>query len=407
MKHSQRWVEIALFLCVFLALFTEVLLSPFYPQFFSKVFGVKDLSYTGYYIFVCRLTIVLCAPIWGFLSQRFEVKHLLYIGQAGTAIFTAMMATARNEQQFLIITILLLSFKSSYLLVYPLIIQLAATERRSTITGIYQAVFHGAIVSATIVGAWMVNLDAPLFLFYWIAIADILQLCLCIYTLGGISSKKSEKNLETKTQVGDSWGFILAIGLVILTFQLANNLVRPYFTAYVTQSDPFGVSLLTSSVLFVIPNLMAIAAMPFIRKVGIPKHLPTLYTVGICLLIIGLYFQGFSPYLSILILSRIVYGFFLAVSQAALELQLFGNSSQKQLHFNYSLATSFANVGHLGAPLFASSLVSKYSLASPLIAAATVCIFNLAFARLTIFKTVSIAQKTELKIQPQTKRSNL
>ncbi len=403
MKHSQRWVEISLFLCVFLALFTEVLLSPFYPQFFSKVFGVEDLSYTGYYIFACRLTIVICAPIWGFLSKRFEVKHLLYIGQAGTAIFRAMMATATNSQQFLAITILLLSFKSSYLLVYPLIVQLAGTERRSTIAGIYQAVFNGAIVFATIVGAWMVNLDTPLFLFYWIAIADIFQLCLCLYTLRGISSKKQEKNIDTEIKQADSWGFIIAIGLVILTFQLANNLVRPYFTAYVTESEPFGVSLLTSSFLFIIPNIMAIAAMPFIRRVGTPKHLPTLYTAGICLLIVSLYFQGFTTYLGILVLARIVYGFFLSVTQASLELQLFGNSSQKRLHLNYSLVTSFANVGHLGAPLFASSLVSNYNLSLPLIVAATLCIVNLAFARLTIFKPFSIDFVGDRKIKPQPK----
>lgn len=406
MKHSQRLVEVALFSCVFMALFTEVLLSPFYPQFFSKVFGIEDLSYSGYYIFICRLTIVIGAPIWGFLSKRFEVKHLLYIGQVGTAIFTAIMATATNAQQFLVITVLLLSFKSSYLLVYSLIVQLAATERRSTIAGIYQAVFHGAIVFATIVGAWMVNLDAPLFLFYWIAIADLFQLCLCIYTLRDISSKKQQENIDTNIKRRDSWGFILTIGLVILTFQLANNLVRPYFTAYVTAAEPFGVTLLASSFLFVIPNIMAIAAMPFIRKVGKPKYLPTLYTTGIFLLIISLYCQGFSPYLVILIFARIVYGFFLVTTQATLELQLFGNSSQKRLHFNYSLATSFANIGHLGAPLFASLLVSKYNLASPLIAAATLCIVNLAFARLTIFRPISQDLLGEREINPQTKRSD-
>jgi DHA1 family multidrug resistance protein-like MFS transporter len=165
MKYSLPRVTGTLFLCVFLALFTEVLLSPFYPQFFAKVFGVTDLSYTGFYIFVCRLTIVLCAPIWGGLARRFEVKNLLYIGQAGTAIMTAMMATAQTANQFMLITIFLLLFKSSYLLVYPLIIQLAGQAKRATFVGIYQAIFHGAIVASTVVGAWMINLETPLFCF--------------------------------------------------------------------------------------------------------------------------------------------------------------------------------------------------------------------------------------------------
>lgn len=395
MKYSLRWVSITLFFCVFLALFTEVLLSPFYPQFFSKVFGVEDLSYTGYYIFICRLTVVLCAPIWGVLARRFEVKNLLYVGQGGTAIFTAMMATAQTANQFVIITVFLLLFKSSYLLVYPLIIQLGGQEKRATFAGIYQAVFHSAIVFSTIVGAWMVNLEAPLFLFYTIAIADFIQLGLCLYVLRGVSSKKQETVTPTPSiSVKDSWGFMIAIGMVVLTFQLANNLVRPYFTAYVTNETFFGVSLFTSSFLFMIPSIMAITAMPFIRKFAKPSRLSMLYTIGICLLVGSLYLQGLTQHLSILVFARVVYGFFLAVTQAVLELQLFENSTSKRLHFNYSLITSFANVGHLGAPLLASSLVSSYSLAFPLLAAATLCIFNLLFAKLTIFRPVSSIQST-------------
>ena len=110
---KSKIVAGSLFLCVFLAIFNEVLLSPFYPQFFRKVFGVEDLAYTGFYIFVCRLTVVLSAPIWGILSRRLEVKHLLYIGQAGTAVMTALLGTSTNVQQFLIYTIVLLLFKSS------------------------------------------------------------------------------------------------------------------------------------------------------------------------------------------------------------------------------------------------------------------------------------------------------
>ncbi|PSO94711.1 MAG: MFS transporter [Cyanobacteria bacterium SW_6_48_11] len=389
MKPS-RFTYGALFLCIFLGLFTEVLLSPFYPQFFSKVFGVEDLSYTGYYIFMCRLAVVLSAPLWGVLARWVELKWVLYVGQTGTAVMTALMATASSIEQFLGFTLCMLFFKSSYLLIYPLIIQLAGKDKRATVAGSYQAVFHGAIVSATVAGAGMVNLDNPLTLFYWIAVADLFQLGLSLYALRGVSTRKevAEAGKQPKA-VGDRWGFILAMGLVIFSFQLANQVVRPFFTKYVTSSQPFDVSLFASSFLFLIPSLMAIAAMPYIHKVGKPERLPRLYGVGICLLVASLYFQGLTNHLSLLVFSRVVYGFFLAVTQATLELQLFSNSSQKRLHFNYSLATSFANAGHLCAPLFASWLVSAYSLATPLIAAATLGIFNLLFARFTVFGTVS------------------
>ncbi|WP_373527151.1 MFS transporter [Nostoc sp.] len=395
MKHRLQLVSSALFLCVFLAVFNEVLLSPFYPQFFRKVFGIEDLSYTGYYIFVCRLAVVLCAPFWGILARQFEVKHLLYIGQVGTAIMTALMATSTTANQFLIYSILLLLCKSSYLLVYPLIIQLAGEEKRTTVAGTYQAVFHGAIITATIAGAWMVNLDAPLFLFYPIAAADVLQLGICLYILRGVSTQRLDVITESQPSIrGNQTSFIVAIGIVILTFQLANNLVRPYFTAYITASAPFKVNLLESSLLFVIPSIMAITALPYIRKSCHPQRLKPVYLVGLCVLAGSLYLQGWTQHLLVLVLARGVYGFCLAVTQAALELQLFGSSTAKSLHFNYSLATSFANMGHLGAPLMASSLVNTYSLAAPFLAAATICCINLFFAQFTVFRKMS------LRLQP-------
>lgn len=387
MKHRLPLISGALFLCVFLAVFNEVLLSPFYPQFFRKVFQVEDLAYTGYYIFVCRLTVVLCSPIWGILSRRFEVKHLLYIGQVGTAVMTVLMATSTSAEQFLFYTIVLLLCKSSYLLVYPLIIQLAGEDKRATVAGTYQAVFHGAIIAATIAGAWMVNLDRPLVLFYPIAAADVFQLIVCLYILRGVSTQRQDVSETQPTVAGERWGFIVAIGMVILSFQLANNLVRPYFTAYVT-TNPFNNSLLESSFLFLIPSVMAIAALPYIRTCR-PQRLNSIYLVGLCCLIASLFLQGWTQYLVVLVLARMVYGFCLAVTQAALELQLFSSSTSNRLHFNYSLATSFANVGHLGAPLMASWLVSSYNLAAPFLAAATICGVNLLFARFTIFRRSS------------------
>ncbi|MGB3757645.1 MAG: MFS transporter [Rivularia sp. (in: cyanobacteria)] len=391
MKHHKNLVSFALFLCVFLAVFNEVLLSPFYPQFFRKVFGVEDLAYTGYYIFICRLTVVLCAPIWGILSRNIEVKYLLYIGQAGTAIMTALMGTSNSASQFLVYTIILLLFKSSYLLVYPLIIQLAGEAKRSTVAGVYQAVFHGAIVAATIAGAGMVNFATPLRLFYLIAVADVVQLIICIYILRNVSTRKEDKqNSENAPVVSNQLGFIVAMGMVILSFQLANNLVRPYFTEYVTTSF-ININLLSSSLLFLIPSIMAIAALPYIRKACKPKALPSIYLIGICLLVTSLFFQGWTQNIVVLILARVVYGFCLAVTQAALELQLFNSSASNRLHFNYSLVTSFANVGHLAAPLMASRLVNTYSLAMPFVAAGIIGCVNLIFARLAVFRKSSFA----------------
>ena len=386
---KQKWLLGTLFFCVFLAWFTEVLLSPFYPQFFRKVFGVEDLSYTGYYIFICRLTVVIASPLWGIIARWISVKYLIYFGQLGSAIMTAMMATATNENQFLWYTVVLLVLKSSYFLVYTLIIQLAGESQRSTVAGTYQAVSHGAIITSTIAGAWMMGWEAPLSLFYGVAIADLIQLALCVYFLRGVETKPHKEPIaqETKLTTGKQQiGFILAIGMAILTFQLANNLIRPYFTEYVIAPEPFNISLLNSSILFLIPSVMAIAALPYIHVACKPHNLKQIYTFGMVLLVASLFLQGWTSSLLFLVFSRLVYGFFLAVTETVLQLKLFNESSENGIHFNYSVAASFANVGRLGAPLAASWLVSNYNLAAPFLAAAIFSIANWLFAKFTIFQ---------------------
>ena len=386
---KQKWVLGTLFFCIFLAWFTEVLLSPFYPQFFRKVFGVEDLSYTGYYIFVCRLTVVIASPIWGILAKWFSTKHLLYFGQIGAVIFTALMATAQDEHQFLFYTVVLLVFKSSYLLVYTLLIQLAGEEKQATVAGIYQAISHAAIVTSTLAGAWMMGWEAPLSLFYGVAIADVVQLVLCVYLLRDVETKPQAKTVPQES-VWKAWkqetGFIVVIGLVILTFQVANNLIRPYFTEYVIAPEPFQVDLFTSSILFLIPSVMAIAALPYIRIACQRDRLKQIYRLGMVLLVISLFWQGWTNSVIVLGLSRAVYGFFLAVTETILQLKLFSDSREDSLHFNYSLAASFGNTGRLIAPLFASWLVSGYGLMMPFLVAAILCGLNWLFAQFTIFK---------------------
>jgi MFS family permease len=385
-RHDAgRLIRVALFACVFLYIFTETLLSPFYPQFFRKVFGVEDLEYSGYYIFVCRLTVVVCAPLWGLLARRFEVRHLLFVGQAGAVLFTALLATAQTAGQFLALSVVLLAFKSSYLLVYSLIVQVVGRGRSASAAGNYQAVFHGAIIVSTIAGAWMVRMQDPLNLFYWIALADLIQLGLCAYALRTVTTRTPlSPTVVADRAVGDHFGFVLVLGLVIFTFHLANNTVRPYFTEY-AEGD-FGLGLVAAGIVFLIPSVMVIAAMPFIKRVALPERLPRLYVLGLCALAGGLLLQGLSWSLAVLLAGRVLYGFFLAVAQAVLEVRLFAASSEGRLHFNYGVATAFQNLGLLTAPLLASSLVGPYGLAAPLLAAAVICAVNLIFARLTVFR---------------------
>ncbi|ANV89035.1 MFS transporter [Picosynechococcus sp. PCC 7117] len=384
MNHTLNRSISVLFVCAFTYIFSEVLLAPFYPVFFEKVFGVEDLSYTGFYIFICRVTVVLTAPFWGFFSNRLNIKILLYSGQICSALVCIAITLTQNVTQFTIATVILLMFRSSFVILYPLIIQLGGEERREMMAGTYQAVFHTGIVVSSIVGVWIIQLQNPLNAFFIVALSDILQFALCWFFLEALpENKQSIKKVKSDNSPIDilqtHWAFIPAIGVICLLFQFIHNLVRPYFVSYVTGADYFGTTLTTGGILFAIPSLMAIAALPFIRSYAKPHRISLLYTMGSLLLAVTLLIQGSTNSLSLFVFSRVVYGFFLAVTQAALELYLFNNSDPQKIPLNYTLMFAFANIGMVLSPLTASYVIAQYNLAFPLILAGILSVFTLAY----------------------------
>jgi len=391
--HSMA--QAALLLSIFLWIFSETLLSPFYPQFFRSVFGIADVGYAGYYIFACRLTVILCAPLWGALARRVTARHLLLVGQAGAAVITALMASARDAGDFLVLSVVLLTFKSSYLLLYPLLVQMAGQEQRAATVSRYQMVLHAAVILSALAGAWMVNLSAPLRLFYAVAATDVVQLILCALAL---------RSSPTRAQLGDapggrvdapasnpaipgagshSIGATVALGFVIVTFHLASNVVRPYFTAYLQAQA--GLSLAASSLLFLAPHTAAIGAMLCRGRTTLGKRPGKVYLLHVSLLGLSLSLQGWSSNLAAVLVGRLLYGFSLVIAQAALEIHVFASGGQRGLYLPYTLAASAQNGGLLGAPLLASSLVRLHGLLAPLLAAGAICLINLLVAMTTVF----------------------
>ncbi|WP_088104101.1 MFS transporter [Halalkalibacter urbisdiaboli] len=380
---SDKSIQTVLFLLIFYFVYADVALSPFYPQFFEKVFGITDLSYTAFYIFIARLTVVIAVPIWGILSHYFEVRHLLYAGQWISAVMLVAMAESEHAQQFLLFTVLLLIGKSSFFLIYPLLIELNGQEKRSNVVGVYHTIFHGAIILGTLSGAWIIRLEQPLLLFYGLAFVEVILWLFSSLVLRKLSSKKrAVLNKSTVPSTKQQVRFLAAIGVIVFAFHTANNMIRPYFATY-TITD-FQLSVGESSILFMIPSVMAIIAYPVIRKVGFSEKLRFVFFVTLAVLAISLTLQGLATSLLVLCISRVVYGFFLALAQSALELYLF-HKSKNQLSVNYTIASSFQNAGLLVAPLLASSSVHSYSLGAPLVFAGVISAVTLLVARFTVF----------------------
>ncbi|MED4601813.1 MFS transporter [Paenibacillus validus] len=378
--RSRTGMQAALLGCVFLGLFTEVLLSPYYPQFFRQVFGVEDYSYTGFYLFVCRLTVVLCSPVWGWLARKAGAKRLLFAGQAGTALTTALLASADSATEFLILTVCLLLFKSSYMLIYPILMELIDRGGQAGSAAKFHTVHHTAVLLAALTGAHMLQMERPLTLFYGAAAADVVQLLVCIGVLwgwrGGSRQAGEPESAGSKLSLIGLLRdrYIVTLGLLFFTLTVANQVVRPFFTPYVEEA--FRLSTGIAGVLFLLPHACALTLLPFLRSICKPGRLHVAYTLGVATMAAGLMIQALSEGITGLIIGRMLYGMFLAITMAVLDVILFERERGTGAAMTFSVMVSFQTAGELLSPLLASFLSIQAGLNTPLLAAALLCLVN-------------------------------
>lgn len=413
----QRPSSTSLLLCCgFLFVFTETVLSPFYPQFFQQVFGRTDLALTGNYVATCRLTVLLAAPLWGLLARRIDAIKLLVIGQSIAALLTACLSLASDLTVFFVLTIALLLFKSSYFLFYSALIELQGKAQQAKTVGQVQLVVHLALIASTLASAWVLSFEHPLQLFLLVAVLDVIQVGLCVLVLRQRKTPESGQSLEPQSpqpkpsfdQTQDlqsgwpvepqqasvttiaqephpapslvqSWPVItiMGYGLLVLAFSMATNAVRPYLTAY--SMNVMQLDRLQSAWLYLLPSLMALCAYPLLKSRLLQQSgFIQRYAVLLTLLILSLLGQALASHISLLFLSRMLFGLSLLLAQAQLELYLFQNAAHSP-HWYFSLASTTQHAGQLLAPLAAALVVGIYGLVAPFWLAAAILLISFIF----------------------------
>jgi MFS family permease len=352
----NRTLNLFLFCCIFLFVCTEVLLSPFYPQFFEKVYGVTDPDKTGFYIMTCRLAVVLFTPIWGWIANRYQNSStLLLIGQWGTGLSCFIMAMSPTFGWFAAASFLLLIFKSSYFLLYTLLME-QNSQKKTCVASRYHAVLQGAIIIATLLSGWVIALENPLFIF-WVIGSIECSAGLAGYFLLKKAALKKDSSEKEEVRERQALPSLIKFGIVVLTLHIAVNMIRPFFTIY-TESV-YNVDAWTSSFLYLIPSLMAVASLPLIQKYS--NRLGWNGYIGAAFLMIaGLYFQGIETSLTGFIIFRSLFGIGAAWCLAKLDVFVF--QSSENAHKDYSRVSSIQNIGLLLAPVAASSIVTHRSL---------------------------------------------
>ncbi|RID86714.1 MFS transporter [Peribacillus asahii] len=352
------------FVCLFLTMLSEVLLSPFYPQYFSEAFGVQGVEMTSIFIICCRLVVIIMTPFWGVILKKWSMRQVVIGSLFMTAVFKVILSESTTFLSFLITSLLLLVFQSSLYLLYPYLVEsMEQQEEKAKKTTIYMLVIHTAIIVSSLLGSFVITWEMPLKVYLIFACMDLTLMVILLATkLLSPDAVKKDQPIHIKVKKQPIYFYMIAT----FFFHLGHNVIRPYFTLFV--EDRYEVGNQMNALLYVMPSMMAI-----IFKLCVPirvfrgQDTLLLYIVTI-LSACSLTMQASIDSLGIFIISRIVYGGCFYLSMVVLDIYLFRQFHEAATYY-YSWLIAVQNVALLFVPLLAL-MVSKVSLYVPLLCGA-------------------------------------
>lgn len=356
------------FLCLFITMTSEVLLSPFYPKYFSEAFGLQGIEMTSVFIICCRLVVIVMTPVWGVVLKKWSMRRVVLCSLFMTAILKVILSVSTTFSSFLTTSLLLLVFQSSLYLLYPYLVgSIEKQEEKARKTTIYIVVVHTAIIVSSLFGSIVISWEMPLKVYQLFACLDLCLLAVLLWTKRS-SSVVPENNQPTHLKAVTEPIFFYM--MAIFFFHLGHNAIRPYFTLFV--DERYGVSNQVNALIYVMPSIMAI-----VLKLCVPirvfsgQVIPLFYMVTI-LSAFTLIIQASIDSLGIFIISRILYGAGFYLSLVVIDIYLF-RQSQSAATYYYSWLIAVQNVALLFAPLVALT-VSKASFYAPLLSGAVLLV---------------------------------
>jgi len=356
--------KLFLILMTVVAVITDSMLHPFYPQYFAKVFGVVDPQHVGFYIGACSLTVMLSFPVWALLSRKVHVLHLLVATQIVTGVLSVACCATTSLASFWLISLCMMVFKASYLLIYPYVMSLEAKEHHVGTIGLLAfVVYFGNILAALLSGVVFEMLD-PRWLFVAMACGDVLQILLCLRLLKA-SATASEHwpsdDARAEPPAALPRHFVYRLGLVMLVMYFSAYLSEPFFSSYWERVSAVDNKIVTGLV-FAIPGMAALLGLYVNAKRRSDASAPhagilPAIVVGIC----SIWLQAAGVPLA-LVIGRFLYGWALFQSMVRLDSLLFRFSTPETYSVDFSKINLFQGLGVLFASFTAGSLVSSFGL---------------------------------------------
>ncbi|CAL2074595.1 Predicted arabinose efflux permease, MFS family [Tenacibaculum sp. 190524A02b] len=357
-----------LILMTFIAVVSDYLLHPFYPQFFELRFGMTDPKMVGYYFAAICFMVMIAFPFWAYVSKKVAELQILIYTQAVAGILALYCYWTNSYINFWIVSLIMVLFKGSYLLVYPYILKIIKKEEHVTTIGVLSVVVHlGGILGAVIGGVTVDYID-PSSIFLIMAGGDFVQMLMSAYLL---KSKKYNTSIvveksENEEKKLSSTNFILKIGLLTFILYFSDFLIRPFFSTYWESFSHYS-SKIVSGTIYAIPGFVALIALWINNKRKSNNGYEGIIS-ALSIGVIGLLLQGI-PSDMFVIAGRIIYGWAIFQGVVKFDVLLFEMSTPESYAVDYSKVHFFQNLGVLIASLNVGIIVDNWGLQLPFLIA--------------------------------------
>ena len=350
------------------AVVSDSMLNPFFPQYFSTVLGVEDPRHVGYYIASCSLVVLLAFPVWARIARRVPLVRLLIATQLAAGALSLASGYTTSLGQFWIFSLAMLVCKASYLLIYPHILSLERKANHlATISLLAFVLYFGRIASALMSGA-VFQLGDPRWLFVVMAGGDLVQTVMCGFALSAAAPVTAAEPAPERSDRDEPVARLPArrllykLGIVMLMLYFSAYLTQPFFSAYWTELVGTDNKILSGAV-FAVPGIAAVCALygnarahTRARHAGIGS--------AIVLAIAGLVLQRIGEPL-LVVVGRGLYGWALFQSMVRLDVVVFRLSTPAAYAVDFSTINLYQGLGVLFASYAAGALVGGFGVTVP------------------------------------------
>ncbi|MEE7627720.1 MFS transporter [Methylobacter sp. Wu8] len=370
---------------VTVSVISDSMLIPFYPQFFAAAFSITAPQHIGLYLSASCFVVMLAFPLWAAAAKHMPVLRLLIYTQFAAGVLSILCYESGSLPEFWFVSLLMMVFKASYLLIYPFVMSLEHKDKHGGTIGLLSVIVHLGAIAGAGIGGFALDLFEPRLIFLLMSVGDFLQMLVCAFLLGK-DKTDAEASPEAPQYTAEQAAEVLTgslvykLGLVMLLFYFSVYLIRPFFSRYWEAVSAWNGGIVTGLV-FAIPGAIALLALCINKNMRSSKH----GIVSAALLgMFGLLLQA-SGQQAIVLLGRCLFGWALFQATVRLDLLLFEVSTPASYAADFSKIYFFQSLGALIASYTAGSLVAAQGLQMPFIAGALGLVLT-AFLYALLFK---------------------